>query len=444
MASKRNDDRSISDPPDATAPKVDPEELALRAKPRPVTRINRRVLMFLSGTGLLLILGATIFALDPPNLFDRDRAGTELYNVDNKPTPEGLESLPRRYSDLPKPVPKLGPPLPGDLGGAVLGVERDLGITAPPNQPFRPNPEEDAARAERIRQARIASQANESGVFFQLSTRNATAPSPGVVPGGQSEKPADTSLNSGSDSRNPFDVTRAGDARGPLELDLQNDQNLQGRKLDFLNSSVDDKIYNPHKLQDPASPYQVMAGTIISASLVTGINSDLPGRIIAQVTENIYDTVTGRYLLIPQGARMIGTYDSLVAFGQERALVVWQRIIMPDGSSVVIDNLSATDTAGYAGLEDHVNFHTWRLLKGIALSTLLGVSTELTFSSPESDLVKAIRESTQNSVNQVGQRLTERNLNIQPTITIRPGWPLRIIVHSDIVLRPYGGEGGRP
>ena len=444
MASMRNDDRSIPDPPDANAPKIDPEELTLRAKPRPVTRINRRVLMLLFGTGLLLIFGATIFALDPPNLFDRDRAGTELYNVDNKPTPEGLENLPRRYSDLPKPVPELGAPLPGDLGGAVLGVERDLGITAPPNLPFRPNPEEDAARAERIRQARIAQQANESGVFFQLSTRNVAASSPGAVPGGQNQTPVNASPNSGPDSRNPFDVTRTGDANGPLKLDLQNDQNLQGRKLDFLNSSVDNKIYSPHKLQDPASPYQVMAGTIISASLVTGINSDLPGRIIAQVTENIYDTVTGRYLLIPQGSRMIGTYDSLVAFGQERALVVWQRIIMPDGSSVVIDNLPATDTAGYAGLEDQVNFDTWRLLKGIALSTLLGVSTELTFSGQESDLVKTIRESTQNSVNQVGQRLTERNLNIQPIITIRLGWPLRIIVHSDLVLRPYGGQGGRP
>ena len=292
MASMSNDDRSISDPPGAAAPKVDPEELALRAKPRPVTRINRRVLILLSGTGLLLIFGATIFALDPPNLFDRDSTGTELYNVDNKPTPEGLDSLPHRYSDLPKPVPKLGPPLPGDLGGAVLDMERDLGITAPPNLPFRPNPEEDAARAERIRQARIAQQANESGVFFQLCTRNAAAPSPGAVPGGQSQTPAGTSPNSGPASRNPFEVARAGDANGPLELDLQNDQNLQGRKLDFLNSAVDDKIYNPHKLQDPASPYQVMAGTIIAASLVTGINSDLPGRIIAQVTENIYDTVT--------------------------------------------------------------------------------------------------------------------------------------------------------
>ncbi len=131
----------------------------------------------------------------------------------------------------------------------------------------------------------------------------------------------------------------------------------------------------------------------------------------------------------------------MIAFGQDRALVIWQRIIMPDGSSMVIENLPTTDTAGYAGLEDEVDFHTWRLLKGIVLSTLLGVGTELTFGDDEDDLVEAIRESSQDSANQVGQRITERNLNIQPTITVRPGWPLRIIVNKDLVLRPYRGLG---
>ena len=144
-------------------------------------------------------------------------------------------------------------------------------------------------------------------------------------------------------------------------------------------------------------------------------------------------------MLIPQGSRLIGSYDSVVAFGQSRALLVWHRIVMPDGSSIVIDNLPATDATGYAGVADEVNFHTWRLLKGIALSTLLGVSTELTFGDQESDLVAAIRESTQDSANQAGQRLTEKNLNIQPTITVRPGWPIRVIVQKDLILRPYRG-----
>src|SRR3546814_1209450 len=142
-----------------------------------------------------------------------------------------------------------------------------------------------------------------------------------------------------------------------LQLDPKRDQNYQGRKLDFLNQKIDRDVYNPHPLQDPVSPFQVMACTVIPASLVTGINSDLPGLVIAQVTENVYDTPTGRYLLIPQGARLIGKYDSVVAFGQSRALVVWNRIVMPDGSSIVIENLPATDTAGYAGLEDEVDYH---------------------------------------------------------------------------------------
>lgn len=125
--------------------------------------------------------------------------------------------------------------------------------------------------------------------------------------------------------------------------------------------------------------------------------------------------------------------------GQSRALLVWQRIVMPDGSSVQIDNLPATDAAGYAGLEDEVDYHTWALIKGVAISTMLGVGTQLSLGSNESDLVRALRESTQQNVAQVGQRITEKNLNIQPTITIRPGWPVRVIVHKDIVLKPYRG-----
>lgn len=141
----------------------------------------------------------------------------------------------------------------------------------------------------------------------------------------------------------------------------------------------------------------------------------------------------------PQGARLIGKYDSVIAFGQRRALLVWQRIVMPDGSSIQIDNLPATDTAGYSGLEDQVDYHTWALLKGVVLSTMLGVGTELSLGHEDSDLVRAIRQSAQSSINQAGQRIAEKNRNIQPTITVRPGWPLRAIVHKDLILRPYEG-----
>jgi type IV secretion system protein VirB10 len=209
----------------------------------------------------------------------------------------------------------------------------------------------------------------------------------------------------------------------------------QTRKLTFLKAGPEKAVYNPHGLQTPVSAYQLMAGTVISASLITGLNSDLPGFVIAQVTEHVYDTVSGRFLLIPQGSRLIGKYDNIVAFGQERALVVWQRIILPDGSSIVIDNLPATDTGGYAGLADEVDLHTWKLLKGVALATVLGVGSELAFGSSDSDLVKALQQSTQGTTNRAGQRLIERQLNVQPTIRVRPGWPLRVIVHKDILFR---------
>src|SRR3546814_909455 len=147
--------------------------------------------------------------------------------------------------------------------------------------------------------------------------------------------------------------------------------------------------------------------------------------------------------VIQEGARRLGNLEIVVAYGQIRALVVWQRIILPDGSSIRIDNVPATDTQGYAGLTDKIDRHTWQLLKGVVLSTLLGVGTELGWGRNESDLVRAIRESTQQSGSRAGDQLVTRNLDIQPTLRVRPGWPLRIIVHKDIVVgRAWGGVHG--
>ncbi|MEM7621232.1 MAG: TrbI/VirB10 family protein [Pseudomonadota bacterium] len=134
----------------------------------------------------------------------------------------------------------------------------------------------------------------------------------------------------------------------------EEDQNKQAEKRAFLTQKPDPSIYNPYVQQKPISPYQVMAGTLISAALITGLNSDLPGKVIAQVTQPVYDTVTGQYLLIPQGSRIIGTYDSVIAFGQSRALVIWQRLILPNGVSIRLNNLPAVDASGYTGLEDEV------------------------------------------------------------------------------------------
>ncbi|WP_316979533.1 TrbI/VirB10 family protein [Shumkonia mesophila] len=413
--------------PAASPPKADPEALALRTRPRPVRRFNRKVLIVGATVGSAAIFGATLLALNPSS-FRKSQTGDELYNTGQRPTAEGLAELPRNYGEIPKSAPKLGPPLPGDVGPPMVSMERDFGVKPPATTgtTFRPNPEEDAARAERLRVARQARQARESGVFFRISAGQGNGKVPTQPAAGQGAVP------SPSTGVAQADVHR-------LQFDPEHDQNAQGRKLAFMDQRTDREVYNPHPLQEPASPHEVMAGTVIPASLVTGIKSDQPGLVIAQVTGNVYDTPTGRYLLIPQGARLIGQYDSVIAFGQRRALVIWNRIVMPDGSSVVIDNLPATDTAGYAGLEDEVDYHTWRLITGVALSTLLGVGTELTFGQDESDLVRAFRESAQRDVNRAGQRITERNLDIQPTLTIRPGWPFRVIVHKDLILLPYRG-----
>jgi type IV secretion system protein VirB10 len=181
----------------------------------------------------------------------------------------------------------------------------------------------------------------------------------------------------------------------------------------------------------------VQAGAVIPAALITGIRSDLPGQVTAQVTENVFDSPTGRYLLIPQGSKLIGTYDSQVSFGQDRVLLVWTRLIMPSGRSIVLERQPGADTRGFAGLEDEVDHHWARLFGAAALSTLLGVGAELGASNNDSAILTALRRGSTDSLNQTGQQVVRRNLNIQPTITIRPGFPVRVIVNRDLVLAPY-------
>ena len=396
-----------------------PEDIELRVKARPVRRINRKVLM--GGTALfsVLLFGAVWFALKSPN-YHQSQQAEELYNTDRKPTAEGLARLPSSYDA----VPKLGPPLPGDLGDALHKVDTKAAPELPiAGQPFQPDPEADIARADRIRLVRLAQQGRESKLFYTVATSSKI---------GEPEK-ASAAVPQVSPS--PFaalgqlDTFQAQGQSAP--------QTSQDKKLAFLNAKPDGSIYNEHSLQKPVSPFTLMAGSIIPASLVTGLNSDLPGFVIGQVTENVYDTVTGRYLLVPQGTKVIGKYDSVVAFGQKRALVIWQRLIRPDGSSLVIDNLPATDEGGYAGLEDQVDYHTWSLLKGVALASLLGVGSQLTIGNSQNDLISALQQSAIKNTDQAGQQFVQRQLDVQPTLTVRPGWPLRIIVHKDLVLEPY-------
>jgi len=401
-------------PPDVSAKRL-PESVELRAAPQPVTRLNRRTLAVGIGAVSFAVLGVTLWSLQPRSR--QADTGPELYNVDRISRAEGLETLPKDYSQLPPPAqpapPELGRPLPGDLGGPILRAEREAGVYAPANV----DPA-DAGRQARLKEAQDAARAP---LFYKSGNRGGSAA--GGAPSMADAGPAGLPL-----------------AEGSPPVDAVQTQNMQDNKTAFA-SQGRTATQSAHRMDAPRGPDTIMAGTVISAALVTGIKSDMPGDIIATVTEPVYDSATRSNILIPQGARLMGRHNSQVAYGQSRAQAVWDRIVMPDTSSIVLDNLAAADPAGYAGLEDDVDWHWDRILAGAALTTLLGVGAELaapqTQGGGDGRVVIAARDGMQDTVNQVGQEITRRNLNIQPTITIRPGMPVRIVVNRDITLRPY-------
>ncbi|QNQ09641.1 TrbI/VirB10 family protein [Sphingomonas alpina] len=397
----------MTDATPSVPPKVNPETLAIRARPRRAIRFRRGVIVAISAVGSVSLIAVTWMALKPAVF--RQVAQEEALSQPAKPATDALNGLPVGYGD----VPKLGPPLPGDLGRPILERQRQLAMeTQAPTPGTDPAAQAAAAERERVLSERKA--ARESGLLVSRAQGGA-AVTEQTIPAIATATPA-----------SPAKIT----------LDQSNDPNAQGRKAEFV-AALDPKgDTNPHALTAAPSPYVLTAGSVISASLITGLRSDLPGLVTAQISERVYDSPTGRIILIPQSARLIGSYDSVVAFGQKRALIVWQRIIMPDGSSLRIDNVPATDPSGYAGLEDKVDMHTWQLVRGVALSTLLGMGSELAFTG-DTDLIEAMRRSTQDNVSRAGDQITMRNLNIQPTITIRPGAPVRLVVHKDLILAPW-------
>ncbi|SDJ69707.1 MULTISPECIES: TrbI/VirB10 family protein [Bradyrhizobium] len=373
-----------------------------------VTRLSRKVLAGGSAVALLVIAGAVLWSLQSNR--SRNQAADELYSTDHHNIADGIAALPKDYAGVERQViPQLGPPLPGDLGRPILaaqGQSPTIGATAPDAEQQRRDQEAEAARI--------------SHLFASTNGREARPPA-AVAQGSDRNAPSISTSNSDDGSA----------------------QNGQDRKLAFVNASVDRRTVSPDRVTKPPSPYIVQAGTVIPGALITGIRSDLPGQITAQVSEGVYDTPTGRFLLVPQGARLIGIYDSQIAFGQSRLLLVWTRLIMPNGRSIVLERQQGADTAGYSGLQDEVDNHWGELFKSAALSTLLAVGTELGAGSDsnnnDSTIIQALRHGAGDALNQTGQQVVRRSLNIQPTLTIRPGFPVRVIVNRDLVLELYRG-----
>lgn len=360
--------------------------LRLRAAPAPVARVSRRALIVCGAVAGLGVAGALGWSL----VDHRKAAPSEPIVTPVTSPPEQVSALPKDYVGRPGGAPVLGPPLPGDLGRPMVasGVAGraetvEAGASGAP-QAVSDGHVDPAAQ---VRQA-----ARTSGLFV-AERRDRPATPPGTPPG--------------------TPVMRA--AADPV---------------------ADPRLVSPERLQAPASPYVLQAGAVIPAALVTGLRSDLKGLAIAQVTRDVHDTLGGGHLLIPAGARLIGDYDTAVAAGQTRLAVTWTRLILPSGRSIVLDDLPGADAAGMAGLQDGVDRHGRAVLTAAGLSTLLAIGAEAG-DSDESDLARAVRRGAASSVGEVGRQAVGAALARRPTLTIRPGAPLRVLVTRDLVLEPY-------
>lgn len=389
---------------EALTPRHDADAFRLRGEPPRVMRLSRRTLAIIGALGGAAIGGALLVALQPST----PKSPENLYSVDGANKAEVVTGAPADYGK----VPKLGPPLPGDLGRPIVAAQQNgEAIPVPPMGPPPPGGRSrgDEAR-ERARQEREA--ATSSRLF--LGGGSATGPAADALRGAL-DLPAMGIPAAEAGPRTPAAARRAfmdGGPAGPFE--------------------------SAERLRDASSPYVLQAGSLIPAALITGIRSDLPGQVTAQVTQNVYDSPTGRILLIPQGARLIGEYDSEVAAGQERVLLAWDRLILPGGRSIRLDRQPGADAGGMAGLSDRTDQHWGSMLRAALISTLLGVGAELG-SDGDDALVRALRDGSQDTINQSGRRLVERQMTVPPTLTIRPGFVLRVLVTRDLILEPERG-----
>ncbi|MDF0542747.1 TrbI/VirB10 family protein [Sphingobium sp. H39-3-25] len=386
------------------APPIDPDNaVKLRGDPPRVMRLSRKAIGIASACGFALVGGALIYALRPAG----QRDGGELYNTEGVAVADNLAGAPKDYGQ----VPKLGPPLPGDLGKPILDAQRRGDVAAlppvgplPPTAP--PNPTVNAADAARQRAEQEREAARGSRLFF----------------GGGSPANAGTGF-----------VGLPAAATTPETPPAAGTQGEAGRKQAFLERATDRRTVSAERLSGLASTHVLQAGSVIPAALITGIRSDLPGLVTAQVTQNVYDSPTGRIQLIPQGSRLIGDYDADVAFGQSRVLLTWNRLILPDGRSIVLERQPASDPRGYAGLQDGTDYHWGGVLNAALVSTLLGAGSEFG-SGDDGNLARAFRRGAQDSINRAGEQIVSRELNVRPTLSIRPGSPVRVLVTRDLVL----------
>lgn len=378
------------------------EAVRLRATPARVARLSRPMALTLGAVAAAAAGGALMLALHAPFVRPPEPATEE---PETRPPPSAVAEAPETYGE----VPKLGPPLPGDLGRPIVSAQ-DRGVTVPPPA-MGSTPPPDPAEAQ-ARQARrqVLEAARTSGLF--TGSARTVAPSQATRVQAAAMPPAEIPVVA---------------APGAAETDDQ------AAKRAFLERPRASPATSGFRVTPPAGKLLLQAHTVITAALVTAVSSDLPGPISAQVTRNVYDSLTGRVVLIPQGSKLLGTYDARVTFGQRRVLLAWDRIVFPDGRSLDLDRLVGADAAGRSGLADGVDAHWGAMGKAALLSSLLGVGAELG-ADDDGDVARALRRGVQDTVNQTGRQMVRRQLDVQPTLTLRAGLPVTILVTRDVVF----------
>ncbi len=429
---------------DQPTDKQDAGEITSTRAPIPKTRGLRKssVAIVVSCVGLVILFALMeVFNQADPS---RYRGEQEAKNAPPQSvTPEAIMDLPSDYSKIPGKddapvVIQVGPngrdtirkdaqgsPL-DENGKPILSTREQMRITGLEDQKRY---EDELEREIRLSQLREREKAFASAIFFPPST----SPQPGSAGGPR------VGSNGNKDLIEALKAQAEKPPINPNEVIPQNvRQNLQAEKALFSNEQKEQEPYVKNPFLKPISPYVVQAGTVIPGALLTAINTDLPGECTAVVTRNVYDTPTGEHLLVPAGARLIGIYNSLVSNGQNRAQIAWNRLIMPNGRSITLGNMPATDKKGQAGLQDLVDYHWDRITLAVGITTGLAYAGNLARDqdNPNSDR-DFIGDTVAQESARVGQKIVERELDVQPTITIRSGWPLRLMVNKDIVLEPY-------
>lgn len=405
-----------------------PQKIDLRGQAPRTKRVNRQALIAVFGGLAVLVVFALAAAFKTPQ-----RTAPKSQESKQTPLPsEKLVDVPTDYEQMKRMeieaknrinVPKLGNPIRGELGQTQFNERNRL--VANTGQPMGQSPIEKEIEAQLLEKLKRAAAARDSKVEFGTNTKvsNATA-----IPASSTKENFQLSQS----NREHFD---------------HSDRDTANRQDDKNEFTAKHRISDPYLTEGVLHPKNKVflgAGTVIPALFLTGINSDLPGQVTAQVSQTIYDTVTGHYVLIPQGTTLIGMYDSHITYGQERVLLVWTRMRFPNGDSISLEGMPGTDLSGYAGVKDKVDNHWLRLISGVVLGSILGAAAEeasgtSSYSTTDPTFQQLAVSGAAENLNQAGQEITRKNLSIQPTLVIRSGQRVGVFVTKDIELAPYRG-----